>query len=228
MLPYDIFHTCSLLFIAAWIQIFILLLWFSSPLSFTLNIRIISLFNLAFDTSFSLLPFMLKTSPQGIHLQNESHHVTAILQVLSYFSNDYKKESQFLYSSQNSAISSFTFCKCHLLFLKPMKSVLQSFHILCSSILECHAYLSPCNFIYAKSSLVKTLPQDSCQFRWAYVLMLLNNSSFMFSKKLCFSYISLFVPFVLLSHTNPDIECRSSTSFIFMPPSNHSHRHLCV
>lgn len=46
------------------------------------------------------------------------------------------------------------------------------------------------------------------------------------SEELGLPNISLPVPVVFSPHTDPDIEPRSSTSFIFMPTSNHSHRHL--
>lgn len=184
-----------LLFMSAWIHIFKLIMWFSSSSSLTLSITKISLFNFSFVTSFFLLHRMLKTSPKGVLLKGESHNVTTIIKDLSWFFNVYKKELQLLHSSKNSLNLLFPICKCHL--LKPMKSTLQPFHILCSSISEWHAYLSPYIFIHAKSSSVRSLPQGNLSVPLSLysIPMLSNNSGFLFSEKQFLSYF-IHVPFV--------------------------------
>lgn len=61
--------------------------------------------------------------------------------------------------------------------------------------------LRPCTFAHAQSCSVKSLPQAICQFHWAHILLVSNNSSCPSSKKLCLPHIALPVPFVFfLSH----------------------------
>lgn len=94
---------------------------------------------------------------------------------------------------------------------------------------------------FRMACLLKSLKFCTCTFaQWkTYLKIFVNSTELVFSwfritsvscsqRNSAFPQVTSCAFVFFLSHTKPDIEHRSSIPFIFMPPSNYSHRHFCI